>query len=206
MAEETWSIRDLLSEALRLQEHEEETGFAGPNPALWHLTTAVDVEALFEQARFLRDGTVDERQLYARLVLDATIPAERRLADVMQALSDESDPKVMRWLVFGLRNAASNAAIAKLRELARHPSPKVRSAVPDGLSACADRFDEVAELLLKLSRDPDTDVRWSAVYELGAWWNESKDPRIEARLSELRVDDPSEEVRRVARDGLEPLE
>lgn len=199
-------MRDLLSEALRLQEHEEETGFTGPNPALYQLTTAVDFEPLLDEARFLRDGTVDERQLHARLLSEATMPAERRLAEVLQVLSEEAEPKVMRWLVFGLGHTGSKAAIAKLRELAHHPSPRVRYAVPDGLSGCAERFDEVADLLLELSHDPNTDVRWSAVFELGAWWNESRDPRIEARLSELRVDDPSEEVRRVAREGLESNE
>ena len=38
------------------------------------------------------------------------------------------------------------------------------------------------------------DVRWSAVFELGAWWNDEQDPRIEAHLQEARIDDPSDEV------------
>lgn len=195
-------MNDLLAEALRLQDLEDDPSFGGSNPALDQLTADADFETLLQHARHLRAGSSKERQLHARLVAGANMPADRRLAEVSQSLAEESDPRVIRWLVFGLRNAASASALSRLRELAQHPSSEVRFPVPDALSACADRFEEIADLLFQLSHDADADVRWSAVFELGAWWKDTPDSRIESRLSELRTNDPSDEVREAAKEGL----
>lgn len=195
-------MNDLLSEALHLQDLEDDASFSGSNLALAQLTAHADFKILLQQTSHLRQGLMKERQLHARLLADANMPADRRLAEIFQSLANEADPKVIRWLVFGLRNAASASALPTLRELAQHSSSEVRFPVPDALSACTDRFEEIADVLFALSHDADADVRWSAVFELGAWWRETQDPRIEARLSEIRVDDPSDEVREVAAESL----
>lgn len=194
-------LRSVISEALRLQEVEEANAFATPNPAL-DAASQADFESLQQGLRYLREGSVHERQLHARLLSVANMPASRRLADLLHTLSEELDAKVIRWLVFGLRNTASASAIDKLLQLARHPSPEVRFPVPDALSACADNFDDIADALLDLSRDEDADVRWSAVFELAAWWTDAKDPRIKYRLWEISTADPSDEIRQVAQEAL----
>ncbi len=191
-------IKQLLTRALQLQDLEADSSFAASNPALDELMAENDFEGILQASQYLRSGAADERQLYARLLAGINFPPDRRLAEVLHALEDESDPSVIRWLVFGLRNAASVAALDTLRDLARHPSAEVRFPVPDALSSCAHRFDEISDVLLELSRDPDSDVRWSAVFELGAWWSDTKDPRIGARLDEAKHSDPSAEVRRTA--------
>lgn len=198
------SMNDLLAEALRVQDLEDDPSFTGSNVALDQLTAQADFETLLQQTRHLRTGHAKERQLHARLLAGANMPAERRLAEVSQSLAGESDPKVIRRLVFGLRNAASASALDTLRELAQHPSSEVRFPVPDALSACAERFEEIADVLFELSHDADTDVRWSAVFELGTWWKDTRDPRIKTRLSEVCSDDPSDEVRQAATEGLRP--
>lgn len=194
-------LTQLVQEALRLQAVEIASGFAESNAALVELTAETDFESVLQHASHLRTGTSDERQLYARLVAEITMSQEERAKRVLQIVSEETDPYVLRWLVFGLRNAGSVSAIDALRQLARHPSPVVRFPVPDALSACADSFDTVADLLIALSHDDDADVRWSAVYELGAWWRDTRDPRIESRLL-AASDDPSPEVRSTARDAI----
>lgn len=195
-------MQDLFAEALRLQNLEDDPSLSGSNPALTRLTAHADFETLLERARYLRAGSSKERQLHARLLAGANMPAGRRLAEVLQTLAEESDPQVIRWLVFGLRNAASASALGLLRELAQHPSSEVRFPVPDALSACADRFGEIGDVLFQLSRDADADVRWSAVFELGAWWGVTQDAQIETRLAEVGTEDPSEEVREAAKEGL----
>lgn len=169
-----------------------------PNPALDELTAGSDFESLLRASRHLRSGVTKERQLYARLLAGINMPSDRRLAEALHALENEADPKVIRWLVFGIRNAASRAALAKLRELAKHPSPDVRFHVPDALSACAHRLDEISDVLLELSHDLDPDVRWSAVFELGAWWRDTEDAHVRARLDDVQASDPSDEVRQAA--------
>jgi len=199
-------LRELLARALRDQDPEADPSFAAPNPAFNELTAYADFEELLVASEYLRLGPTGERQLHARLLADSNMSPERRLAEVLRVLEDESDPTVIRWLVFGLRNAASPTALGLLRELANHESPEVRFPVPDALSASAETFEAIADVLLELSRDEDPDVRWSAVFELGAWWTEIKDPRIRDRLREVQESDPSYKVRRAAAEGLDPNE
>lgn len=194
-------LRSVISEALRLQEVEEANAFATANPAL-DAASQAGSESLLQALRYLRDGNVQERQLHARLLSVANMPESRRLTDLLHALAEESDAKVIRWLVFGLRNTASASAVDRLLQLARHPSPEVRFPVPDALSACAENFDVIADALLDLSRDEDADVRWSAAFELAAWWTDAKDPRIRYRFWEISTADPSNEIREVAREAL----
>lgn len=195
-------MRSILSAALRFQESEEATGFSAANPALVRLTSDVDFWKLLRHTRHFRTGDVAQRQLHARILASAAMPAGRRVSEVLETLVEESEPRVIRWLVFALRNAASRPALPGLLDLARHPSPDVRFPVPDTLSACAERLGDIDDALLRLSHDVDADVRWSTVFELGAWWSEVRDPRLEARLQEVRDDDPSDVVRHVAEEAL----
>lgn len=196
-------IDKLLSEALQVQALEEQSGWHHPNPAFFRLCTEVDYGTLLKRARYLADGDADKRVLYARLLADASeMPSEDRAALAMEHIENEADPKVLARYVVGLRNAASAVALPRLRELARHPSPHVRFTVPDALSACTERFDQIANLLLELSRDDDREVRWSAIFEVGAWWGETSGDYLEARLADAASNDPSEEVRKAAADAL----
>jgi hypothetical protein len=198
-------MRELFTGALRLQEIQERSGFRTPNPALSRLLSQFDPETLLGHAHQLRMGDMKERQLHARLLADIDLPADRRLAEVLSTLGEESEPDVISWLVFAIRDTALPSALGSLRKLAEHPSPKVRFPIPDALSACATRFGDIADVLLALSQDVDAEVRWSATFELAAWWREEKDLRIEARLSQALAD-PSDEVRRAAAEAMRPHE
>jgi hypothetical protein len=192
----------LVAEALQAQSLEELSGFAESNPALARLATAPDLDQLLREVQYLRSGDQPGRQLHARILAECHLSPQRRIDELRRVLSDEPDPKVIRWIVIGFRNAASASALPDLHSLAHHASADVRFPVPDALSACATSFDDVAHALLELSRDQDPDVRWSAAFELGAWWADTKDPRIRRRLSALRTDDESQEVRNAAADAL----
>ncbi|MDX1620456.1 MAG: HEAT repeat domain-containing protein [Nitriliruptorales bacterium] len=177
---------------------EENAGATNENPAFWQLMSGPNTGELLERIELLHNGTQAEREFAARALANVRIPSPDRLNRLRRLLKDERDPKVIRWLVGGLRNVRDPSALANVRNLVQHPSPHVRFVVPDALSACAASFDDVADDLLRLSRDADPDVRWSAVFELAEWLTDVDDARILSRLSELADSDESEDVRYVA--------
>lgn len=196
-----------LSEARRRAEpalaiqRRELAGDDSPNRALEALR-ARPGSVLTQFVEALRKGSVEERQLAARLLVDSTIDARQVLELARTALADEEDPQVLPWLASALGHTRDQAAIADLAPLAAYDRPAVRFAVAGSLSMCAEaEFESIAEPLLALSRDPDDDVRWSAAFELGEWLAVSDEPRIHRRLAEL-ISDPAGEVRSVAGDAL----
>ena len=56
--------------------------------------------------------------------------------------------------------------------------------------------------LVSLAQDVDDDVRWSAVFELGAWIREVDDDQIPRLLTEIASKDPNDEIRSQAAEGL----
>lgn len=199
----------LVLAALATQEEERATGFASANPPLSMLQEQLEPRALLGLVHDLRSGHTAERELAARLLVQARLPGAAVVGEVRRALGDEEDPEVIRWLVAALQYAREPAALAELRRLARHPDGRVRYGVPDALSGCAERFGDVADTLIELSKDDDRDVRWSATFELVAWLTD-KPPRITSadrdsllmRLREIASADPDPEVRSKAAEAV----
>ena len=193
-----------LSEARRRAEpalavqRREIAGDDSPNHALGGLRAAPP-STVIDLVEALRAGDEDERVLAARLLTDSTLDGTQILDQCRAALEVESSPRVRRWLATALGHARRQDAIADLVTLVSDNHPPVPFAVAGSLSQCAEgMFESIGGPLLALSSHPDDDVRWSAAFELGEWLAVSDDRRIRARLIEL-VDDPSSEVRAVAR-------
>jgi len=199
----------LVVSALARQEEERQTGFASANHAMSMLQEQLEQPALLSLVHGLRSGRLEERELAARLLVQARLPGAAVVDEVRLALRDERDPQVIRWLVAALQYAREPAGLAELRRLARHPDARVRFGVPDALSSCAERFGDVADTLVELSKDGDRDVRWSATFELVAWLDDLP-PRISSagrdrslrRLREIASADNDPEIRTMAAEAL----
>jgi hypothetical protein len=194
----------LVAEARAGQDVELADGFTVPNRALARLAGEVPGTDLRDLVGELRRGSPTDRQLAARLLKEGDLTPEDRLAETRAALAVETDPLVVRWLVGALGATRSRAALPDLRRLAADTRAEVRFPVPDALSACTDTFGDVADTLLALARDGDEDVRWSAVYELAAWWPDTGGATIRARLAEVAAADPVADIRSLAADALSP--
>lgn len=187
--------------ALAIQRRELAGDNTTPNRALAAFR-AGPVSALSQLIEALRTGSIEERQLAARLLVDSTLDGNQIFDHARAALAAESDPQVLSLLASALGHSRSRSAIADLDALASHDRPAVRFAVAGSLSMCAEGlFGSIAEPLLALSGDLDDDVRWSAAFELGEWLGVSDEPRIRQRLAELATD-PADEVSSVASGAL----
>src|SRR5215469_8647604 len=107
----------LVLAALAMQEEERETGFASANPSLSMLQEQLEPSALLGLIHDLRSGRLVERELAARLLVQARLPGAAVVAEVRLALGDEQDPQVIRWLVAALQYAREPAGLAELRSL-----------------------------------------------------------------------------------------
>jgi HEAT repeat protein len=195
--------RQVVQDALELQRVEIGDGFSSANRALYRLVTEMDRSVTHHVIADLRIGQ-KERQLAARILIESPHGCEAVLDEVEDALSDETEPEVIGWLVTALGYTRDQRSLPVLKVLSTHPSSTVRFQVPEAVSMCAEGgFEPVYQTLLGLSFDADLEVRWSAVFELGAWLRETKDERIVTRLSEAAIDDPAEAVRATASDALD---
>lgn len=194
----------LVLAALANQEKERSTGFALANPALARIHEVLSRSELLNLVRTLRLGPPAERELSARLLGHSDLPGDEVVDEVIAALPDEQDPQVIRWLVAALQHAGAPQALTQLKDLAQHTDARVRFGVPDALSACSRSLGDVQDLLLKLSNDDDREVRWSAIFELVAWYRNSQaDPpsdleHLQSRLREVANSDPDGEIRSLA--------
>lgn len=167
------STAEIVDAALRVQEDERLNGFASANPYLEQLRGLPEKE-LLDAARGLRTGARSERELSARILGQSSLRPAVVVEQVRRALSAEDDPVVVRWLVSALQHSRSTEALPVLMNLSTSRDPAVRFVVPDALSSCAERVDDIADILARLMRDPSRDVRWSATFEACAWIAEER--------------------------------
>lgn len=143
------------------------------------------------------------RILGVRLIREVKQYEGRAIDDLAELLRDERDEDVVAWIVSAFGFVRSDVVTARLVELAAHRDPAIRYHVATALGNRADDDLPAASLaaLVALCDDADPEVRYSAVFELGAWWLVSDDPSAEAVLDRASCDaDPF--VLRAARDAL----
>jgi HEAT repeat protein len=149
----------------------------------------------------LRDADPDRRILAVRLLRELDNYKDEIVPALVEALAHETDDVVLSWLVeaFGLTHGGW--VTDRLFALADHPDPGVRYAVCGALSARRMLSEAARQCLVGLAADPDPEVRFSAVFELGAWMREVPDPRILLTVR-AATEDPDPHVARTARDAL----
>ena len=160
-----------------------------------------------EAARDLfREGTTDERDgaadLLGRLVFEAPQPLrDACFASLVELLNLEQvgadEPQVVAAIAYALGHLEDDRAVPHLIRLADHGSEEVRlaaaSSLPNAMGWQIDRrYPEAVDTLVRLSGDPDQDVRDWATFGLGATGADSGEVR--AALV-ARLDDPDENSR-----------
>jgi HEAT repeat protein len=195
---------ELIDELLREQDLEFQAEFEIVNHLL-HSTIcdAPEDELLAAGEKLIRSDAAKQRTLGVRLLRELRQHAGKAASDMAGLLHREQDDGVIYWIASAFGFLDSEPVTNELTSLAKHEDPGVRYHVATALAnrSSGELPDESLTALTALAGDPDAEVRFSAVFELGTWWQVSQDPRIEAVLgTALKDEDPH--VLRAARDAL----
>jgi HEAT repeat protein len=195
---------ELIDELLREQDLEFRAEFGIVNHLL-HSTTgdAPEDELLAAGEELICSGAANRRILGVRLLRELTQHARKAASDMAGLLRHERDDDVIYWIASAFGFLESEPVTNELISLATHEDPGVRYHVATALAnrSSGELPDESLTALTALAVDPDAEVRYSAVFELGSWWQASRDPRIETAL-ETALRDGDLHVVRAARDAL----
>ena len=196
-----------LDEARRLVSRAFSAELEGDSDArtreLTELIASESTDRVFEAARCLAGALPVERAVSAHVLRQLYEVSQdvRVVEQVVAMLGAESEPTVVAPLLTALGWTGLSAYLPVLLEYRADGSEIVRHAVSDVLGRFAPSPRAVAALI-ELAADNDADIRWSAVYELGAWIREINSDEIVSVLDQVVESDPDPEVRAVALDGL----
>ncbi len=205
----TPEIESLVEAALAAQERERLDGFGSAHPELDRLRESLEARALIAlTAELVSDVRVPVRELGARLLIHVEFDADLVIDAIEQAVATELDPAVNSWHVVALQYTRSFRAMPLIRRFAEDPDPTVRFAAAGAISGCSEGTDQDLRLVMSMCADEDPDVRWSAVFELAAWWSDPDLAALESLPAARRLlvelaagSDP--ELARLAGDALE---
>jgi len=196
--------QDLIDSLLRQQAEEFLTDFDTGNYLLsTTVTSTPEYELLRTGERLIHSEDPAERILGVRLIRDLKDFGPHAASDLCDLLHREQDEDVVCWVVSAFGSLTSELVTNDLVALAAHRDPAIRYHAAAALAnrAAGDLPSVSFDALLTLCGDEDSEVRYSAVFELGEWWQASHDVRAEAMLRRaIRDTDPF--VFRAARDAL----
>lgn len=196
--------QELIDSLLRQQIEEFVTDFEAGNYLLSSVITGTpEAELLRTGEELIRSPDPAARILGTRLVRELKEFRIQATAELVGLLRHEHDEDVICWIVSAFGFLPSESVTGELIPLAAHPDPAIRYHVAAALvnRSAGDLPPASFDTLLTLCTDEDPEVRFSAVFELGAWWQASHDVRAEAVLRRAIRDD-SPFVFRAARDAL----
>jgi HEAT repeat protein len=178
-------------ELIRTQDLEFRTEFENANHLLH--STIIDTpeaELLAAGERLISSDVASRRILGIRLLRELRELAEKATSDMAALLRREHDDDVIYWISSAFGFLKSDSVTSELVSLATHEDPGVRYHVATGLAnrSSGELPDESLAALTALASDANAEVRFSAVFELGSWWQTSHDPRIEATLRNALAD------------------
>ncbi len=191
---------DRVAAALEEQRREYESEFDHKNSALmWLLDNLAASDLLEIGSELLAADDPSRRILGTRLVREQAVAADDEmrqgaLAAVTEVLSEEVDEEVLLWLVAAVSFIGDSSALPAVEHLSTHVKATIRDQAASAISACAgpDLPESAKSALLALAGDADREVRYSALFELGVWWElGAEDPRIEQQLRAALTDDDS---------------
>jgi hypothetical protein len=196
--------KELIDSLLRQQAEEFVTDFEAGNRLLSStIASTPEAELLRVGRQLILSPDATARILGTRLVRGLKEFRTQAAADLADLLRYEQDEDVICWIVGAFGTLPSESVTDELIALAAHPDPAIRYHTAAALvnRSAGDLPMPAFETMLTLCSDDDAEVRFSAVYELGAWWQANHDVRAEAVLRRaIRDEDPF--VFRAARDAL----
>lgn len=143
------------------------------------------------------------RILGTRLVREAHDPTGAALGALTRAVQVETDTDVLVWVIKAFGFVRSDLVTELLLALVAHPDDQIRYDVATALANCDVLSEASLDALTRLAVDPDPEVRFSAVFELGACLQTDSDPQI-SQIPRIRavvgraVHDPEPMVARAA--------
>ena len=192
-------LRHLLEELRQESPHR-------PSPAIAGVVTSRAPEWLFQHGmRLLKSETPDERSLGTRLLRELPDPwAQTAGRELVGEELRSADPDALSWYVHAVAFLRTSGAMPTLLTFVQHPEAAVREAAAVAISACSagPLAPEARDALIALAHDPDDEVRFSAIFELGSWWQDGlHDAVIEDSLRRA-VEDRNGAVRAAAAEAL----
>jgi len=199
-------------------------GYADDSDEYWEVMTALGQkcnEATFEYSVALCHHNDPRRreiganvlgQLWGRYKTDdpsvSTLEAvklqeplnQRSISTLLPLLQGESDSRVISSMIYALKLLKfdmDEVVQLAIRPFGRHPDANVRGAIASSLPA---ESDWAIRILIRLSRDEDTDVRDWATFTIAALCDRNTRPIRDALFA--RVTDPDVEIRSEAYFGL----
>lgn len=141
------------------------------------LQQRADAEVLDSAILFLESDDAAARQLGAKILRElpsidlAPYPHSRRAVSCLEKLvAKEKDEEVLRWALAAIGWQGHPAGTEVLLRFVDDKRAFVRRVVGNNVAnACEDGEkmpDEVANALLTLATDPDSDIRWSVFYDI----------------------------------------
>lgn len=180
------ALEDAVGRALAAQSTEYETDFEATNEPLQWLIDQVGPDDQLEIGHRLLEGEgARERVLGARLLRETWDRRVGALDLVVGALQRETDDEVLGWLLAAVAFLGDSSALDAVMTFAHHPDTRVRDQVAGAISRCGadERSSSALAALIELADDPEGEVRFSALFELGQWWQDGfTDARVQRRL------------------------
>lgn len=195
----------LIDELLLQQDKEFEKNFESPNELLDNTIAGTpEPDLLLAGMEMLHSTDPRRRILGIRLAKELKHFETLVAGELTNLFGREHNEDVVCWIVSAFGFIKSERATEHLLKLARHADPVIRFHVCAALANHGGLLlpQESIDALVSLASDADPEVRYSAVFELGAWWRIDRDPDIEAVLRRAAESDADPAVAAAARDAL----
>jgi HEAT repeat protein len=186
------------------QDAEFQSEFSSASNSLSSLVTSTsEPDLLAAGVREIHSDDPRRRILGIRLIRELRQYGGEAARELSALLATEQDPDVLYWATGAFGFLKSDLVTDQLISLARHPDPAVRYNVATALAnPSGDIPAKSVDALIALTEDGDDEVRYSAVFELGAWWKVNLDSRIESALRRVISTDTNATVLRTGKDAL----
>jgi hypothetical protein len=195
----------LIDQLLLQQDKEFEKNFESPNESLDStIASTPEPDLMLAGLEMLHSSDPRRRILGIRLAKEVKHFETLVAGELNNLLHREHNEDVICWTVDAFGVVKSELATEQLLKLASHTDPVIRFHVCAALANHGSFLLPQASIdaLTSLTSDADSEVRYSAVFELGVWWRGDRDPDIEAVLRRVAESDTAAEVATAARDAL----
>ncbi len=195
----------LIDELLLQQDKEFEKNFESQNELLDStIASTPEPDLLLAGMELLHSSDPRRRILGIRLAKEIKHFETLVAGELNNLLRREHNEDVLCWVISAFGFIKSELCTEQLVKLARHDDPVIRFHVCAALANHGGLMlpQPSIDALVDLTSDADSEVRYSAVFELGVWWRVDRDPDIEAVLRRVAESDGDPAVAAAARDAL----
>jgi hypothetical protein len=198
-------LQELVADALEAQEREYESDFEIVNGPLTELLATVHADEVLHVGEALVTSTGARcRVLGARVLRENWDRRDDALAAILDALSRENDLEVTGWLLSAVGFIGDESSLEAVLPFGSSDDAFVREQAGNAIAESAIHSGDAraARTLIDMAADADWSVRFSAVFELGRWWEEGVCPDDVHAALKAALEDSDERIRMAATDSL----